>query len=100
MNSSITVHSVISASKDQVTGELLEGDVVILNMADDVYYGLNPIGGRIWNLIQEPRIVSEIISTLLDEYDVETEQCTAEVFALLHDLASKGLIVVQNGTPE
>ena len=97
MNTTISENTVISVAEEQIAGDLLNGEVVILNMKDDVYYGLDQVGGRIWNLIQEPITFGEIIQKLLEEFDVEDQQCSADVLGLLEDMLSKGLIVVQNG---
>ena len=97
MNTTISENTVISVAEEQIAGDLLNGEVVILNMKDDVYYGLDQVGGRIWNLIQEPITFGKIIQKLLEEFDVEDQQCSADVLGLLEDMLSKGLIVVQNG---
>ena len=70
----ITLNSVINATKDQVSCDLA-GEAVILNQKDSVYYGLNEVGAFIWNLIKEPKKVSEIINAILEEYDIEKTAC-------------------------
>jgi hypothetical protein len=97
MKTKISENTVISVAEEQITGDLLDGEVVILNMKDDVYYGLDQVGGRVWGLIQNPITVGEVIQNLLKEYDVEYQQCSDDVLALLEDMLSKGLIEVQNG---
>lgn len=64
----------VVATKEQVSS-VLAGEAVILDLKSGVYYGLNDVGARIWNLLQEPRKVDEIRDTLLAEYSVEPEQC-------------------------
>ena len=98
MDRIISQQSCIAATKNQVSGDLLDGEVVILNLKDGVYYGLNSIGSRIWALIQEPRTVREVRDTLLQEYEIEEECCTQELLALLQDLASHELIEIMNGS--
>lgn len=99
MDSIISEHSVITATRDQVSGDLLDEDVVILNLKNGVYYGLNPVGGRVWSLIQEPRVVAEMRGILLEEYDVDPERCTRELLALLQELETRGLIEVKDEPP-
>ena len=95
----INGQSIISAAHEQVSGDLLEGEVVILNLKDGVYYGLNTIGGQIWQLIQEPKTASQIRDILLEEYDVTPEQCTVELLTLLNEMEAKGLIEVKHHSP-
>lgn len=91
-------HLKIVATKEQVSSDLGE-DAVILNLKTGIYHGLDAVGARIWNLVQEPKTVSDILNTLLQEYDVEPERCEREVGVLLQKLADAGLIEVSNETP-
>jgi len=88
--------SIIAVMQDQVYTNL-EDEVVILSLKDGVYYGLNPVGAQIWNLIQEPRSVQEILEILLSQFEVEPKRCEEDVLKLLQELASRGLIKVSHG---
>jgi hypothetical protein len=85
--------SVISVTKEAVHCDL-EDEVVILGLKDGVYYGLNPVGAFIWNLIQNPITVKEIKEAILDEYDVEEDVCETDLLELLTNLMDKNLIEV------
>jgi len=61
-----------------------------------VYYGLDPVGARIWNLIQEPKRIKEIYEILLKEYNVEPGRCERDLLALLEKLVEEGLIEVKD----
>jgi hypothetical protein len=87
--------STVVAVQDQVSTNL-EEEAVILNLQDGVYYGLNDLGARIWNLLQEPRTVRKIRDILLQEYEVEPERCQQDLLQLLGELAAKGLITIEN----
>lgn len=76
----------------QVAACDLAGEVALLNVETGVYYGLNSVGARIWELIQQPESVSQVCDRLLAEYDVTPEQCHQEVLALLDELALERLI--------
>jgi len=93
----VSGQSIVVISKDQISCDLTE-EVAILDLKYGMYYGLNTVGTRIWKLIQEPRTVHEIRDALLEEYEVEPEHCECDVLALLHELASKGLIEIKDGT--
>ena len=98
VGNSITGQTIVVAAKDQVSCDLA-GEAAILNLKNGVYYGLNPVGARIWNLIQRPKAVSEIRDALLKEFDVAPEHCERDLLELLEDLARQGLIAVKNETP-
>jgi len=81
------------AVKDQVTCDL-SGEAVILQINDAVYYGLDPVGARIWALIQTPKTIAEIRDTIVEEYDVTPEQCEADLRKLLEEMMAKKLVEV------
>lgn len=91
-------NTLITANTQQVTGDLPDGDVVILSLNDGMYYGLNEVGARIWKMIQQPVSVRQVNDALLAEYDVDPEQCYQEVRRLLRELYSHGLLHVQGET--
>ena len=70
-------------------------ELVILNLRDGVYYGLEDVGARLWGLLQQPVTVAAICDALVAEYDVEPARCARDVQALLQDLATRGLIEVR-----
>ncbi len=87
--------SIVVVGKDQISADL-SGEAAILNLKSGIYYGLNEVGARIWSLLKEPKAVDEIKNTLLREFDVEPERCALDLFALLKELSSHGLIEVRN----
>jgi hypothetical protein len=76
----------------------LEGEAVIFHLDSGVYYGLDPVGASVWNLIQEPRRVQSIRDALLAEYDVEAERCERDLMALLQKLQAARLVVVRDAS--
>src|SRR5438046_9055745 len=89
----LTQHSIVAVAGEQISSDLA-GEAVILNLRDGVYYGLDDVGARIWNLIQEPESVDQICDHIFEEYDVGAGQCERDVLALLDELAGAGLIDV------
>lgn len=98
MKSEVSVDSVVVASKRQVSSDL-GGEAAILDLEGGVYYGLDEVGARIWEMIQEPRPASEVRDALLEEYDVEPERCERDLLALLERLAEGRLIEVVGEAP-
>ncbi len=97
MSTAISEQTIVVAAKDQVSCDLA-GEAAILNIKSGVYYGLDPVGARIWGLVQEPRAVKEIQSTIVGEYDVEPARCSQDLLSLLQKLLSEGLIEVKDGS--
>jgi len=85
--------SIVVASESQVSAKLA-GESAILNLDSELYYALDPVGSRVWELLREPCSVASIRDELLNEYEVEAERCERDLIALLQDLESNGLVTV------
>jgi hypothetical protein len=81
----------VVAVQDQVSCDL-GGESVILALKAGVYYGTNPLGTFIWNLIQKPIKMSFIRDRILDEYQVEPGQCERDLVDLVKTLLANGLV--------
>lgn len=95
-------HSLPLASRlripDGVLSRNLQGEEVILNLNTGVYFGLDPVGARIWHLIQQHESTQKVLDALLEEYDVSHAQCAQDLFSLVVQMREKGLVEVCNGT--
>ena len=58
----------------------------------DAIYTLNDVGSRVWDLVESPKSVREIVAILCDEYEAPVEQITTDLVALLQELRASGLI--------
>ncbi len=83
--------STIVVSKDVVSCDL-SGETAMLDMKEGVYYGLNEMGTIIWEFIQEPVTIQEIVNNILEEYEVDEETCYGDVVELLEQMLENKLI--------
>ena len=70
----------------------LDGEKVMIDMDRGNYFMLNPIGSRIWDLINEPISVGRLVSLLREEYDVSEDECLEGVKDFLHELHHSNLL--------
>lgn len=78
----------------RVVSATVAGEIVILDPEAATYFGVEGAGVLIWEMLAEPRRVSELRDRLLETYDVETERCEADLFGILEQLQGDGLIEV------
>ena len=93
MPAAITTASRVVVSPKQISCKI-EGETALLQLDDGVYYGLDPVGSRIWDLIQEQRIVSDLRDTVCTEFEVDSVTCERDLLDLLNSLAEARLIEV------
>ena len=66
-----------------------------MNLKNSVYYGMNAVGARVWDLLKQPTSVGKLRDVLLEEYEVDAERCGDDLLALLETMRSEGLIEVR-----
>jgi hypothetical protein len=90
MSDRVTVHpSVISRE--------LSGELVLLNLESGVYYGLDHVGTRVWQLLLEDKSVSDVCDAMVGEYEVQPDVLQEDVSALVRELCEKGLVMRREG---
>ena len=87
-------------ANDNVLFQDLHGEGVLLNLKTGVYFGLDPVGARIWQLLEKPAVLSEILESLLTEYDVAREQCAQDLLALVAEMEQRGLVTLGDARTE
>ena len=95
MDAPLSLYTIVVAAPEQVSCPLGE-ESAILNLKNSVYYGMNPVGSAVWNLLKQPKTVAEIRDAILGEYEVEAERCEHDLITLLEQLRSEGLIEVRD----
>lgn len=90
----MNLNQTISPSPDVISQEV-SGETVLLDLGSENYFGLDAVGTRIWQLIQENGDLHEIYKTLLNEYEVEEAQLQADLEALLTQASERGLITLR-----
>ena len=86
--------AVVCAGPNQMSSPIGD-DVAILGLDRGEYYGLNPTGARIWELLQKPIRVRDIHAAVVEEFEVDADTAREDLFALLGQLREAGLIVVR-----
>ncbi len=83
-----------------VVSQSLDSETVMLDLDRGVYYGLNPVGTRTWDLIREQPCLplQKILESLLDEYDVHEDQCARDLLNLVSLMQEKRLVEVCRGS--
>jgi hypothetical protein len=75
-------------------GAPLGDKLLMLSVEQGSYFELSPVTRRIWELIETPRTLADLIDCLTGEYDVDPEVCRAEVRAVIEHLAGENLVSI------
>jgi len=85
----LTENLVVSS---EVIAKQVGDETVILHLGSGTYFGLDAVGGRIWQLMGEGKSLNEICDVVLDEYEVSREDIQRDIAALTKDLLAHDLV--------
>lgn len=78
---------------DQAIESSVGDETVLLNLENGTYYGLDPVGTRIWALLKEGNTPAAICPLLVAEYEVEPEVIENDLRRFLTDLKEHGIVI-------
>jgi hypothetical protein len=82
----------ILARATSTAWRIIDGEAVILSVDTKVMRGLNPVGSRIWEVIDGQRTVEDIVGLIEGEFDVPGAQAEEDVRAFVRQLLDAGLV--------
>jgi hypothetical protein len=89
----LTLQTIVKRNPEMVTSTI-DSEIVMMSIDNGEYYGLDEIGSRIWELLEDPITVEKLASDLLVEFEVEEETCYADTLDFLNDLIEKKLVFI------
>ena len=87
-------HNVVQSEGNIVSD--MDGEKVMLNVQKGNYYNLGEIGGEIWELIEKPIIINQLVTMLVSNYDIEQKDCEEQVLSFVECLFQEGLIQIKD----
>ena len=77
---------------DAVLARQVGEETVMLDLAKGTYFGLDPVGARIWKLLGEGKTVAQVCDSMMSEYQVSRDDIERDVLALVEELERRGMI--------
>ena len=84
------------AAPEHVMFRELDGEAVLLNLQNEMYYGLDEVGTRMWQLLTTSSSVQAAMDTMLEEFDVTPETLEQDVTKMIKELQEQGLLETVN----
>ncbi len=72
----------------------LNDEGIVLDLQGQKYFRLNAVGSRFWEILVDQQRVENVISVLLNEYDVDEMRLLADLRTIIGDLVAAGLVQV------
>ena len=78
--------------RERVLVQTADDQMMLLDLDGGMYFALNDVGARVWELCDGTRTVGEISSLLANEYDAPAAMIEDDVLELLGELATEQLV--------
>lgn len=73
-------------------GATIDDELVMMSVEHGQYYGLGGVGPRVWELLEQPRLLEQLVDRILDEFEVERRVCEADMIQFLEQMEKMGLV--------
>ncbi len=79
---------------ERVEFSRVRGQIALLNVETGVYFGLDEIGARMWELLCEHRTPRVAAERMESDFDVEPDRLREDLLGLVRELVEKGLLEI------
>lgn len=96
----LNLHHCFRPREEEVASKVIDGEAIIINLANGVYYSMDKVGAFVWDLLQAGHTLEEVIAAVTAQYDVSRSQAESNVQELVQELVQENLIVTsESGKP-
>ena len=86
------LHRSLAASEDIVESPVGD-ETIILHLKNGIYFGLDPMGTRIWTLLKQGMGPLEICERLSTEYSIARETIETDVREFMDNLQANDILI-------
>jgi len=81
----------LEASSSVVTREI-GGEMVLMDLESGSYFGLNSVGGQVWQALEEGKTIKQLCDQIEEEFDVPRDQLEQDITSLVEELLERKLV--------
>ena len=94
----LNLHHCFRPREEEVASKVIDGEAIIINLANGVYYSIDKVGALVWDRLQAGHTLDDVITAVTGSYDVPREQAESNVRDLVQELVQENLVVAtENG---
>jgi Coenzyme PQQ synthesis protein D (PqqD) len=95
----LNLHHCFRPREEEVASKVIDGEAIIINLANGVYYSMDKVGALVWDRLQAGHTLDDVITAVTGSYDVPREQAESNVRGLVEELLQENLVAsTENGT--
>jgi hypothetical protein len=91
----LALTSIVQRDPEVIAAEA-DRELVMVSVATGHYYGLSEVAREIWDAIERPKKISDLVDDLVTTYNVDLASCEEQTLSFLTALLNEGLLQVEN----
>lgn len=84
---------------DDIVAKVMDGEAVIINLSNGIYYSLDHVGATMWEMIQSGSPLDEVVAAIVARYDVPQALARDDAVRLAGELLHHELVVIAAQEP-
>lgn len=93
----LTMDTIVQRDQEIIAAEA-DQDLVMVSIATGSYYGVSSVARAIWEAIEHPKKISDVVDDLVKSYQVDRDVCKEQTLSFLEMLSNEGLLRVFDET--
>jgi hypothetical protein len=90
----LTLTDCLQPRENDVAAKVIDGEAIIINLANGIYYSMDKVGALIWDLIQGGHNLAHMIVLVTERYEVSRERAEADIEELANELLRENLVTL------
>ncbi|MEE8593297.1 MAG: PqqD family protein [Candidatus Bipolaricaulota bacterium] len=83
----------VRLNKEDVAAKVLDGEAIMINLAQGTYYSLDEVGTLVWELIEREHTLGYIVEVITQRFEVPLETAEIDVQRLVEEMLEEGIVM-------
>ena len=79
---------------NETASRILDGEAVVVLPMESMIYTFDPVGTRIWELLDQSQKVADILGIIQKEYEVSREVAERDTIDFINELVAKKMLTL------
>ena len=87
-------NNILNRNADILVNEV-DGETVMMSIENGSYYGMNPTGNYIWNLLEQEKSIADLLENIAKTFTLSKEQCENEVLPFIQKMIDEKILLIK-----
>ena len=92
----ISLNSIVVRNDEKFMTSPVGDEIVMMSIESGNYIGINKVGADIWQKLENPISVGDLVNYLLENYDIAKEDCEQKTIKYLCDMLKEDMLIIIN----